>query len=167
MNINTENKFVYFVMSTIQHYNKEKYWKRRAEVINSNSKVPKIIRMLYLLYIKRCDAYNCASMGTDFGKGAVFLTPPNLPHHLNGIIIGHNAVIGKNCTIFQQVTIEQGNSRQGTIIGDNCLLGKGCFIKGGIKIGNNVKVGANAVVTHDVPDNCTVAGVPAVIIKKK
>ncbi len=50
-------------------------------------------------------------------------------------------------------------------IGDNVILGSGCKIIGGIKIGSNVFVGANAVVTHDVPDNCVVAGVPARIIK--
>ena len=36
----------------------------------------------------------------------------------------------------------------------------------GVHIGNNVIVAANAVVTKDVPDNCIVAGVPAVVIKK-
>jgi serine O-acetyltransferase len=51
-------------------------------------------------------------------------------------------------------------------IGDNCTLGAKSTILGGVRIGNNVKVGANAVVTKDVPDNCTVAGVPARIIKE-
>ena len=51
-------------------------------------------------------------------------------------------------------------------VGDNCYFGTGCIILGPVKIGNNVIVGAGAVVTKDVPDNCTVAGVPAKIIKK-
>ena len=38
---------------------------------------------------------------------------------------------------------------------------------GGISIDNNVTVAPNAVVTHDIPDNCIVAGVPAKIIKYK
>ena len=59
-------------------------------------------------------------MGTDLGKGAKFKTPPILLHGLNGIIIGHDAQIGANATILQQVTIEHG----GVIIGDNVLIGK-------------------------------------------
>ena len=38
---------------------------------------------------------------------------------------------------------------------------------GQVKVGNNVTIAPNAVVTHDVPDNCVVAGVPAKIIKYK
>ena len=40
-------------------------------------------------------------------------------------------------------------------------------VYGNVKIGNNVTVATNAVVTHDVPDNCIVGGVPAKIITKK
>lgn len=43
----------------------------------------------------------------------------------------------------------------------------GCKVYGGIRIGNNVTVAAMAVVTHDVPDNCVVAGIPAKILKYK
>lgn len=40
-----------------------------------------------MISIKRSDAFHNASMGTDFGSGAFFATPPNFPHGLNGIII--------------------------------------------------------------------------------
>lgn len=165
MNININNKLTKFVMHKIQHYNHQKYWKRRKEVVDINSKKLKIIRMYYLYYIKKCDAYNNASMGTDLGKGAFFETPPLLPHHLNGIIVSHYARIGKNCTIFQQVTIAEGKEKKAAIIGDNCLIGAGAKIIGNVKIGNNVKIGANAVVVTDIPDDCTAVGVPAKIIK--
>ena len=94
-------------------------------------------------------------MGTHRNFGAQFATPPNLPHGLNGIIISHNTVIGKNSTIFHQVTIGEGKNGA-PIIGDNVLIGAGAKIIGKIKIGDNVKIGAGCVVSCDIPDNCTV-----------
>ena len=61
-----------------------------------------------------------------------------------------------------EILIGSGN---GPKIGKNCVLGCGSCILGDITIGNNVKIGANAVVLHDVPDGCTVVGVPARIVK--
>lgn len=166
MNINTNKKIIAFIQHRVQHYNPNTYWKMRSEVINPNSCTPKIIRLYYLMRIKRMDAFNCASMGTDMGAGAQFKTPPNLPHHLNGIIVSHYAIIGENCTIFQQVTIAEKDKKAATI-GDNVMIGAGAKIIGGVTIGNNVKIGANAVVVHDLPDNCTAVGCPATIIYNK
>lgn len=127
----------------------------------------KLLKYLYLLRIKRSDAFNNASMGTNLGSGAHFSSAPHLPHGLNGIVVSQFAKIGKNCKIYHQVTVAtkglDGDFVSATI-GDNCTLGAKCTILGGVKIGNNVKVGANAVVTHDVPDSCSVGGVPAVIL---
>lgn len=52
-------------------------------------------------------------------------------------------------------------------VGDNCYFGLGAKIFGSVRIGDNVTVGANAVVTKDIPDNAVVGGVPAKIIKIK
>lgn len=52
-------------------------------------------------------------------------------------------------------------------IGDNVFIGTNSCILGNVKVGNNVVIAAGAVVVHDVPDNVTVAGVPAKIIKEK
>lgn len=141
--------------------------------IQSNKKIggviTRILRFYYLYYIKKSDAFNCASFGTDLGQGAEFATPPHLPHGPNGIIISKFAKIGRNCRIYHQVTIATkkiDDKFVSAIIGDNCTLGAKCTILGGVRVGNNVKVGANAVVTKDIPDNCTVAGVPAKIIKE-
>lgn len=166
MNINVNNFFVKFLRHSIQHYNPESYWRMRKEVVDNNSKVPKLIRYYYLYKIKKMDAFNNASMGTDMGAGACFATPPSLPHGLNGIIIAHYAHIGKNCTIFQQVTIAQGSNKTAATIGDNCFIGAGARIIGNVIIGDNVKIGANAVVLSDIPSNSTAVGVPARIIKK-
>lgn len=161
-----ENILINYFMSKVQHYNHKKYWKMREEVINPKSKKLKIIRLWYLYKIKKSDAFFNASMGTDFGAGATFATPPNLPHHLNGIIISHYAKIGKNCTIFQQVTIagDTNKEKKAAVIGDNVLIGAGAKIIGNVVIGNNAKIGANAVVLCDVPDNSTAVGIPAKIV---
>ncbi|PGT89042.1 DapH/DapD/GlmU-related protein [Bacillus sp. AFS040349] len=124
----------------------------RAEVVNPNSKVPKLIRYYYLLRIKKMDAFNNASLGTDMGKGAFFSEPPILYHGLNGIIISHFAKIGRNCTILQRVTITEGKNETAAIIGDNCIIGANAVIVGSVKIGNDVRIGANCVVTKDIPE---------------
>lgn len=148
----------------IQHYNPKKYWKYREKVVNKN-KSNILMKYYYLYKIKKSDAFNNASMGTNINRGAIFKTPPILPHGLNGIIISYYAVIGKNCVIRQQVTIAQNNNNEAPIIGDNVVIGAGAKIIGNVKIGNNVIIGANAVVTKDVEDNRTVVGVPARVIK--
>lgn len=84
-----------------------------------------------------------------------------LPHGLNGILISQGAELGSGCTVFQQVTIGsntlRGAKRPGSPkIGECCYIGAGAKIIGGITIGNNVRIGANCVVTEDVPDNATI-----------
>ena len=84
-----------------------------------------------------------------------------LPSRYCRNILSGAAKIGSNCTIFHQVTIGsntlEGSKHQGApVIGDNVFIGCGAKIIGGVHIGNNVCVGANCVVTRDVPDNCTV-----------
>ena len=51
-------------------------------------------------------------------------------------------------------------------IGDNVSIGCNAVIAGDIQIGNNVKIGAGCVVVKSVPDNCTVIGNPAIIVRK-
>ena len=50
-------------------------------------------------------------------------------------------------------------------MGDNCYISTNVTILGPVNIGNNVVIAAGAVVTKDIPDNCTVAGIPAKIVK--
>ena len=87
--------------------------------------------------------------------------------HFHGIVIHHEAVIGEGTCIYQNVTLGGRNGKPGPTIGRNCVIGAGACVLGDIRIGDNVKIGANAVVLNDVPDNCTVVGVPAKIVKGK
>ena len=87
--------------------------------------------------------------------------------HQGGIVINEQVVIGKNCNLSQQVTI--GVSRRGEragvpTIGDNVYIGPGAKIFGQIQVGNDAAIGANCVVTRDVPDNGVAVGIPAKVI---
>lgn len=150
----------------VQRYNHEKYWRYRAIVVDPNqgSKLGDLFR---LWYIKRADAFNNASMGTHRNMGARFATPPQLPHGLNGIVVTHHAVIGRNCRIYQQVTI--GETAKGSpILGDDVIAGAGAKIIGPVTIGNGVRIGAGCVITQDIPDGAIVTAVtPTIIIKKQ
>lgn len=91
-------------------------------------------------------------------------------NHFGGIIVNHNVIIGKNCNVMPGVMIGQSNrgkTKGFPIIGDNVFIGPGAKIIGGIKIGNNVAIGANSVVTIDIPDTGVVVGVPGRVISYK
>lgn len=153
------------VISLIKLYNHRLYWYMRSVVVDNKGKV---LKYIYLLLLKFMDEYHCAFIGTGIGYGAHFMSPPILPHGLNGIVINEHCVFGKNVIIQHQVTFAGENDGNGNPIapkiGNNCFFGAGCKVIGGVKIGDNVKVGANAVVVKDVPDNCTVVGIPARIV---
>lgn len=87
--------------------------------------------------------------------------------HWGCIVINPLSILGRNVDVAQGVILGvsgRGEKRGCPIIGDNVYIGPGAKVIGKIKIGNNVAIGANAVVTKDVPDNAVVAGVPAIII---
>jgi serine O-acetyltransferase len=90
--------------------------------------------------------------------------------HGMGVVIGETTIIGKNCSLFQGVTLGGTGKEKGKrhpTLKDNVVVGAGAKILGKIVIGNNVYVGANAVVLKDVPDNCTVVGIPGRIARRE
>lgn len=100
---------------------------------------------------------------TSIGKGLYI-------GHFGGIVVNAQAKLGMNVNLSHGVTIGSNNrgKHQGTpTIGNNVFIAPGAKIIGNIIIGNNAAIGANAVVLEDVPDNVSVAGVPAKIISHK
>ena len=107
-------------------------------------------------------------------KTGIMLFPNTIEEGLHLIHPGFRRIgvfshIGKNCTILPNVLIGRKNpgEKADVFIGDNCYISTGVTILGPITIGNNVTIGAGAVVTMDIPDNCVIAGVPARITKHK
>lgn len=101
----------------------------------------------------------CATSNQRIGKGLVI-------HHGHSTII-HATSVGQNCQIWQNVTI--GKEKPGgtkPVIGNNVFIYTGAVVIGNIHIGDNVVIGANTVVTKSIPDNCTVVGNPAIIIRR-
>ena len=89
--------------------------------------------------------------------------------HGDGVVIGETTVIGDNVTLYHGVTLggtgKESGKRHPTL-GDNVMVSSGAKVLGNINIGNNVKIGAGSVVIKDVPDNCTVVGVPGHIVRQ-
>lgn len=105
--------------------------------------------------------YTCC----DIPKIKELLKNRTIFYHPIGIVISEHATIGRSNIIFQNVTIGikdvKGYKRcEYPLIKDNCVICAGAVILGGIKIGSNCIIGANTIVTRDVPDNTLVRGNP-------
>ena len=91
--------------------------------------------------------------------------------HGMGVVIGETSEIGNDVTIYHMVTLggispsidsdSQRDIKRHPTLMDNVVVGSGAQILGPIIIGKNAKVGANAVVTKDVPENAVMVGIPA------
>lgn len=114
--------------------------------------------LLPLAYLLRSRAL--AKTGAEINPLAVIGPGFNLVHTA-GVVIGPHVTIGARAWLFQGVTLGCGSRPGQPTIGDDVLLGAGAKVLGGVSIGDRAKVGANAVVTHDVPADATAVGMPA------
>lgn len=84
----------------------------------------------------------------------------------NHVILNTNCIVEHECVISDFVHLAPGATLAGNVfVGESTFIGANATVKQGVKIGNNVIVGAGAVVIKDVPDNVTIVGNPAKIIK--
>jgi len=91
--------------------------------------------------------------------------------HGMGVVIGETSEIGDNVTIYHMVTLggispsidsnSQREDKRHPTLKDNVVVGSGAQILGPVIIGENAKIGANAVVTKNVPSNAVMVGIPA------
>lgn len=96
--------------------------------------------------------------------GCDFYAP--VPHHIrlphpNGVVVHSRTRIGRRVTIMHQVTLgEKSLADEGGFptIGDDVFIGAGAKVLGRVNIGCGAIIGANAVVTRDVPPGSTVVG---------
>ena len=91
--------------------------------------------------------------------------------HGMGVVIGETSEIGDNVTIYHMATLggiapsinsnDQRNIKRHPTIGDEVVIGSGAQVLGPITVGRCAKIGANAVVTKDVPEKAVMVGIPA------
>jgi serine O-acetyltransferase len=88
--------------------------------------------------------------------------------HGAGVVIGETAVIGDDVTMYHGVTLggtSWNKGRRHPTLGNGVLVGTGAKILGAITVGQGARVGANSVVVDNVPDHCTVVGIPGRIVR--
>jgi len=110
-----------------------------------------------------------AALGVDIHPAAP-IGRGVLLDHATGIVIGETAVVGDNVTILQGVTLGATGKQRGDRhpkVRAGVLLGAGALVLGNIEIGTMSKVGAGSVVLSAVPAHCTVAGVPARVVRTR
>jgi serine O-acetyltransferase len=95
--------------------------------------------------------------GAEIGPGFVIL-------HSFGIVINSAVKAGRGLVLEHGVTIGAAHN-QSPVLGDNVYVGAGAKIIGPVHIGSDVKIGANAVVTRDLPDGATAIGIPARVVR--
>ena len=91
--------------------------------------------------------------------------------HGMGVVIGETSDIGDNVTIYHMATLggiapsinsnEQRNIKRHPTIEDEVVIGSGAQVLGPVRVGRCAKIGANAVITKDVPEKAVMVGIPA------
>lgn len=139
------------------------FWFRVAQYLNSSP------HSFFKKRARRISDQLSERYGLEISLGAVIGEGLFIPHAV-GIVITKKAIIGKNFSVFQNVTIGQKNDASGPIIiGDNVTIGaNSCIIGDSLKIGNNVTIAAAAFVNKDIPDNHVwITQHQSVVIEKK
>jgi len=103
--------------------------------------------------------------GNDIHPGATIGRNFFIDHGF--VVIGETAEIGDDVTVYQNVTLGGTSPDKGVggkrhpTIGDGVIVGAGAQVLGPILVGTRARIGANAVVTRDVPEGAVMVGIPA------
>ncbi len=120
-----------------------------------------------------------SAYGHYFEKRCAFIGPlaqiaaePCFPHGPLGVFISNDASLGKDCVIFQNVTIGSNHLSDakkpgGPKLGDRVYIGAGAAIVGNVTVGNGCRIGAGAVVYEDMPENSVAVCAPTRILKRR
>ena len=107
--------------------------------------------------------------GVDIHPGAKLGIGIFIDHGM-GVVIGETTIIGDGATIYQGATLGGTGKETGKrhpTLGNNVMIGAGAKVLGNINIGHNTRIGANSVLLHSVPDDCTVVGIPGRIVTQR
>ena len=141
---------------------KYNFWMRTCRFSRDRSFLKFVLFPLAYFFLSRCRFRFGISIPyrTEIGGGFYI-------GHSGCIVVHWKSTIGKNCNISQGVTLGKANRGRNEgvpTLGDCVYIGPGAKIVGSVRIGNNVAIGANCVVTKDVPDNAVVVGIPGKVI---
>ena len=106
--------------------------------------------------------------GVEIHPGAVMGRRCMIDHGM-AVVVGETAEVGDDVTIYQGVTLGgtgKDTGKRHPTIGNNVVISTGAKVLGPFKVGNNCKIGAGSVVLEEIPDNCTVVGIPGKIVKR-
>ena len=137
------------------------FWMRLCAFLHQHAVLRVFFPIAWLIYYHYQVKFGIAiSYQENIGPGLY------IGHH-GGIVTNQHAKIGKNCNLSHGVTIgvtRRGEKKGVPVIGDNVYIGPGAKIIGQVKVGDHAAIGANAVVTKDIPDYGVVVGVPGQVI---
>ena len=137
------------------------FWYRIAHFLHAKLRIPFFPRLISQLVR--------FFTGVEIHPGAK-IQPGFFIDHGMGVVIGETTEIGRDVLIYQGVTLGGTGAERGKrhpTIGNHVVIGGGAKVLGNIRIGNNVRIGAGSVAVRNVPDNCTVVGVPAEIVRRE
>lgn len=154
-------------------YTKDSYWGIGTKVVNLGGErifgKGIVVRPFTILYTKEKNSRLIINDYTEIGRNSTISAK-------NSVILGRNIVTGPNVFISDSdhnyedverpISLQGGSSKGNVIIDDGSWIGTNCVIIGNVHIGKHCVIGANSVVTKDIPDFTVAAGVPAKVIKQ-
>lgn len=140
------------------------YLRKQEYYINTYNGNP--LKGLLNLYYERKKNRLGLKMGIEIGPNC-FKKGLNV-YHIGSIIVNPAVRAGENCSLHGANCIgNNGIDPECPVLGNNVDIGYGAVLIGNIKIADNIKIGANAVVNKSfLEEGCTIAGVPARVVKK-